>query len=52
MYLDVCESKLDDIGIGKACEAIAKAYDGYVNLFNLSVLLPRIVNDIFSAGIS
>ena len=30
MYMETCESRSDDIGIGKACEAIAKAYDRLV----------------------
>lgn len=27
MFLEISETRKDDVGIGKACEAIAKAYD-------------------------
>jgi len=29
MYMEICETRQDDIGIGNACEAMAKAYDRY-----------------------
>jgi len=27
MYLEICEASKDDAGIGRACEAMAKAFD-------------------------
>jgi len=41
-YLDTCQECKDSEGIGKACEAIAKAYDRLVNPAMKSIVVRRV----------